>query len=160
VDDGIVHPGEATRRTGRAGRWPAKAAGPSLRAVQRIWATMTHDHARHGTTTLSAALDALDGTVIGRCLQRHRHRAFIRFLGAVEAIVPAGKLVRAILDDHAARKHPTCGLGRRGTCAGRSTARRPRRARSSAAASPTGPAPTTTTSCSTGRGDSASGVGR
>src|SRR6478609_8490312 len=36
--------------------------------------TMTHDYKRHGTTTLFAALDVLTGTVIGRCLPRHRHR--------------------------------------------------------------------------------------
>ena len=45
---------------------------------------MTHDYKRHGTTTLFAALSVLDGTVIGRCMQRHRHREFIRFLNAVE----------------------------------------------------------------------------
>ena len=43
-------------------------------------ATMTHDYKRHGTTTLFAALNLLDGTVIGRCMQRHRHEEFIRFL--------------------------------------------------------------------------------
>ena len=37
--------------------------------------TMTHDYKRHGTTTLFAALSVLDGTVIGRCMQRHRHRS-------------------------------------------------------------------------------------
>src|SRR3954471_25032568 len=42
--------------------------------------TMTHDYVRHGTTTLFAALNVLDGTVIGRCMQRHRHQEFIRFL--------------------------------------------------------------------------------
>ena len=47
--------------------------------------TMTHDYKRHGTTTLFAALNVLDGTVIGRCMQRHRHQEFIRFLNAVEA---------------------------------------------------------------------------
>ena len=36
--------------------------------------TMTHDYKRHGTTTLFAALDVLEGKVIGRCMQRHRHR--------------------------------------------------------------------------------------
>ena len=46
--------------------------------------TMTHDYKRHGTTTLFAALNVLDGTVIGRCMQRHRHHEFIRFLNAVE----------------------------------------------------------------------------
>ena len=42
--------------------------------------TMTHDYKRHGTTTLFAALSLLDGTVIGDCMPRHRHREFIRFL--------------------------------------------------------------------------------
>jgi hypothetical protein len=46
--------------------------------------TMTHDYKRHGTTTLFAALSVLDGTVIGRCMQHHRHLEFIRFLNAVE----------------------------------------------------------------------------
>ena len=47
--------------------------------------TMTHDYKRHGTTTLFAALNVLDGTVVGRCMPRHRHQEFIRFLNAVEA---------------------------------------------------------------------------
>jgi transposase len=68
--------------------------------------TMTHDYIRHGTTTLFAALNVLDGTVLGRCMQRHRHQEFIRFLNAVEAGVPAGKLVHAILDNYATHKHP------------------------------------------------------
>ena len=163
-------PGEATHWTGRM---MAKAAGLSLRTVQRIWAahklqphrirtfkrsrdpefitkladivglylapprhavvlsvdeksqiqaldrtqpglplkpgkagTMTHDYVRHGTTTLFAALNVLDGTVLGRCMQRHRHQEFIRFLNAVEAAVPAGKLVHVILDNYATHKHP------------------------------------------------------
>jgi transposase len=68
--------------------------------------TMTHDYIRNGTTTLFAALNVLDGTVIGRCMQRHRHQEFIRFLNAIEAEVPAGKLVHVILDNYAAHKHP------------------------------------------------------
>ena len=68
--------------------------------------TMTHDYKRHGTTTLFAALNVLDGTVIGRNMQRHRHQEFIRFLNAIEAAVPAGKLVHVILDNYAAHKHP------------------------------------------------------
>jgi len=142
-------PGETTHWTGRM---MAKAAGLSLRTVQRIWAahklqphrirtfkrsrdpefaakladivglymapprhavvlsvdeksqiqaldrtqpglplkpgkagTMTHDYVRHGTTTLFAALNVLDGTVLGRCMQRHRHQEFIRFLNTVES---------------------------------------------------------------------------
>ena len=53
--------------------------------------TMTYDYKRHGTTTLFAALDVLNGRVIGRCMQRHRHQEFIRFLNAIEAEIPAGK---------------------------------------------------------------------
>ena len=67
---------------------------------------MTHDYKRHGTTTLFAALNVLDGTVLGRCMQRHRHQEFIRFLNAAEAAVPAGKIVHAILDNYAVHKHP------------------------------------------------------
>ena len=68
--------------------------------------TLTHDYKRHGTTTLFAALDVLEGTVLGRCMQRHRHQEFIRFLNAVEAAVPAGKVIHAIADNYAAHKHP------------------------------------------------------
>jgi len=67
--------------------------------------TMTHDYKRHGTTTLFAALNVLDGTVIGRNMQRHRHQEFIRFLNAIEAEVPAGKMIHAILDNYATHKH-------------------------------------------------------
>jgi len=68
--------------------------------------TMTHDYKRHGTTTLFAALDVLDGKVVGRCMQRHRHQEFIRFLNAVEKTVPASKAMHVILDNYAAHKHP------------------------------------------------------
>ena len=68
--------------------------------------TMTHDYKRNGTTTLFATLDVLEGTVIGRNMQRHRHQEFIRFLNAIEAEVPAGKLVHVILDNYAVHKHP------------------------------------------------------
>jgi hypothetical protein len=68
--------------------------------------TMTHDYVRNGTTTLFAALNVLDGSVIGQCMARHRHQELIRFLNRIEATVPAGKLVHAILDNYAAHKHP------------------------------------------------------
>jgi len=163
-------PGEVTHWTGRA---MAKAAGISLRAVQRLWkahrlqphrirtfkrsndpnfaakvedvvglymdppahavvvsideksqiqaldrtqpglplkpgkcGTMTHDYKRNGVTTLFAALNILDGTVIGRCMKQHRHQEFIRFLNAVERAVPAGKVIHAIADNYATHKHP------------------------------------------------------
>ncbi len=68
--------------------------------------TMTHDYKRHGTTTLFAALNVLDGSVIGRCMQQHRHEEFIRFLNEVERAVPAGKLIEAVVDNYATHKHP------------------------------------------------------
>jgi transposase len=66
----------------------------------------TRDYIRHATTTLFAPLNVMDGTVIGRNMQRHRHQEFIRFLNAVEAQVAAGKVVHAIVDNYAAHKHP------------------------------------------------------
>ena len=67
---------------------------------------MTHDYERHGTTTLFAAMNVLDGTVIGRNMQRHRHQEFIRFLNVIEKQVPVGKTIHAIVDNYAAHKHP------------------------------------------------------
>jgi transposase len=64
--------------------------------------TMTHDYKRHGTTTLFAALNILDG----RNMQRHRHQEFIRFLNTIEAQVPAGKVIHAVVDNYATHKHP------------------------------------------------------
>jgi len=68
--------------------------------------TMTHDYKRHGTTTLFAAFNVLEGVVLGRCMQRHTHQELIRFLNAVEREVPAGKIIHAILDNYATHKHP------------------------------------------------------
>ena len=59
----------------------------------------THDYARHGTTSLFAALDTKVGTVIGRCLPRHRAAEFRRFLDAVEAAVPGDLDVHVIMDN-------------------------------------------------------------
>ena len=61
---------------------------PSLPMKKGRCGTMTHDYIRNGTTTLFAALNVLDGKVIGRCMQQHRHQEFIRFLNTVEAAVP------------------------------------------------------------------------
>jgi transposase len=79
---------------------------PGLPLKKGRLGTMTHDYKRHGTTTLFAALNILDGTIIGRNMQRHRHQEFIRFLNAIEAEVPAGKIVHVVLDNYAAHKHP------------------------------------------------------
>jgi transposase len=79
---------------------------PGLPMKKGRLGTLTHDYKRHGTTTLFAALDVLEGKVIGRCMQRHRHQEFIRFLNLIEAEVPAGKIIHVILDNYAAHKHP------------------------------------------------------
>lgn len=68
--------------------------------------TMTHDYKRNGATTLFAALDVLHGIVVGRCIPKHRHQEFIKFLNAVERVAPAGKIVNIILDNYATHKHP------------------------------------------------------
>jgi transposase len=68
--------------------------------------TMTHDYKRNGTTTLFAALDVLEGKVIGRCMRQHRHEEFIRFLNHIHAAIPPRKAVHVILDNYAAHKHP------------------------------------------------------
>ena len=68
--------------------------------------TMTHDYKRNGTTTLFAALNVLDSSVIGKNMQRHRHQEFIRFLNEIERQVPAGKVIHAVLDNYAVHKHP------------------------------------------------------
>jgi hypothetical protein len=68
--------------------------------------TMTHDCKRHGTTTLFAALNVLDGTVIGHNMKRHRHQEFIRFLNAIEAQMPKRKAIHAIVDNYVTHKHP------------------------------------------------------
>jgi transposase len=66
--------------------------------------TMTHGYKRHGTTTLFAALNMQDGTVIGQNMQRHRHQEFMRFLNRIEREVPTGKAIHVILDNYAAHK--------------------------------------------------------
>ena len=68
--------------------------------------TMTHDYKRHGTTTLFAALNVLEGTVMGSCLPRHRHQEFRRFLNQLDAHTPADLDVHAIVDNYSAHKHP------------------------------------------------------
>src|SRR5216684_1949929 len=68
--------------------------------------TMTHDYKRHGTTTLFAALNVLEGKVIGQCMKRHRHQEFIRFLNVIEARVPKKKTIHVIVDNYATHKHP------------------------------------------------------
>jgi transposase len=68
----------------------------------------THDYARHGTTSLFAALDVATGRVIGRCFRRHRHQEFLRFLEQVDAAIPEepGVEIHLVLDNYGTHKAP------------------------------------------------------
>jgi hypothetical protein len=88
--------------------------------------TMTHDYKRRGTTTLFAAMNVLDGTVIGRNMQRHRHQEFIRFLNAIEREIPAGKTSTPSSTITLLTSIPSCANGWRAIRDGPSTSRRPR----------------------------------
>jgi transposase len=79
---------------------------PSLPMKKGRAGTMTHDYKRHGTTTLFAALDVLTGTVIGRCLPRHRNTEFLKFLRTIDREVPKGLQIHMILDNYGTHKHP------------------------------------------------------
>jgi len=67
----------------------------------------THDYVRHGTTSLFAALDVKSGKVIGECHRRHRAREFRKFLGTIDASVPARLDVHLILDNYGTHKTPS-----------------------------------------------------
>src|SRR5271154_1731593 len=67
---------------------------------------VTHDYYRHGTTTLFAALNVLDGSVITQCRPRHRHQEFLSFLNHLDRHVPAVLTVHLIADNYATHKHP------------------------------------------------------
>jgi len=79
---------------------------PGLPMKKGRCGTMTHDYKRHGTTTLFAALDVLDGRVIGQCMARHRHQEFIRFLNKINRETPAAAELHLIVDNYATHKHP------------------------------------------------------
>ena len=79
---------------------------PGLPLKKGRAATYTHDYVRHGTTTLFAALNVADGTVISTCQQRHRHQEWLKFLKLIDASTPADKDLHLIVDNYATHKHP------------------------------------------------------
>jgi transposase len=79
---------------------------PGLPMKRGRCGTMTHDYVRHGTTTLFAALNVLEGTVIGECFSRHRHEEFLKFLRQVDRQTPAGLDLHLVIDNYATHKHP------------------------------------------------------
>ncbi len=68
--------------------------------------TMTHDYKRNGTTTLFAALNTLDGKVIGQCLPRHRHQEFLKFLRTINRQTDKGLDLHLIVDNYGTHTHP------------------------------------------------------
>ena len=68
--------------------------------------TLTHDYKRHGTTTLFAALNPLDGTVVATQMQRHRHQEWLCFLALIDKQTPPDKELHLIVDNYATHKHP------------------------------------------------------
>src|SRR5450759_4865630 len=79
---------------------------PGLPMKKGRAATMTHDYKRNGTTTLFAALNVLDGQVIGQCQQRHTHAEWLKFLRKIDRETPKGKTLHLIADNYATHKHP------------------------------------------------------
>lgn len=74
--------------------------------------TMTHDYKRHGTTTLFAALNVHEGTVIGECLPKHRNDEFLKFLKVIDKRTDKTLAVHLIVDNYATHKHPSLSSNR------------------------------------------------
>jgi len=79
---------------------------PILRLRPGLPERQTHDYQRHGTTTLFAALNVLEGTVIGECQPRHRHQEFLRFLDRIDQSIACGQDIHLVLDNYGTHKHP------------------------------------------------------
>lgn len=78
---------------------------PGLPMKKGRCGTMTHDYQRHGTTTLFAALNVLNGKVIGECMARHRHQEFLTFLRRLDREFAADLDLHLIVDNYGTHKH-------------------------------------------------------
>src|SRR5580693_9395382 len=79
---------------------------PGLPMKKGRCGTMTHDYKRNGTTTLFAALNMLDGTVIGQCFPRHRNDEFLKFLRRLDREFPKSLDLHLIVDNYGTHNHP------------------------------------------------------
>ena len=79
---------------------------PGLPLKKGRCGTMTHDYKRNGTTCLFAALNVLDGKVIGSCYPRHRNVEFLKFLRRIDRETPSGLDLHMILDNYGTHNHP------------------------------------------------------
>ena len=79
---------------------------PGLPMKKGRLGTMTHDYKRNGTTCLFAALEVLQGKVIGQCYSRHRHQEFLKFLRRLDAEFPGEIALHLVMDNYGTHKHP------------------------------------------------------
>ena len=79
---------------------------PGLPLKKGRCGTMTHDYKRNGTTTLFAALEVLQGQVVGQCYERHRHQEFLRFLRRLDERFPGEVALHLVMDNYGTHKHP------------------------------------------------------
>lgn len=79
---------------------------PGLPIKKGRCGTMTHDYKRNGTTTLFAALEVLQGRVVGECFERHRHQEFLRFLRRLDREFPGEIPLHLVMDNYGTHKHP------------------------------------------------------
>ena len=79
---------------------------PSLPLKRGRCGTMTHDYKRNGTTSLFAAMNVLDGTIISQCHSRHRHQEWLKFLKLIDSQILGDKAIHLICDNYSTHKHP------------------------------------------------------
>ena len=79
---------------------------PGLPLKKGRYGTLTHDYKRHSTTTLFAALEVLEGRVIGQCFERHRHQKFLRFLRRLDQEFPGPVPLHLVMDNYGTHQHP------------------------------------------------------
>lgn len=79
---------------------------PGLPLKKGRCGTMTHDYKRNGTTTLFAALEVLQGRVVGQCYERHRHQEFLKFLRRLDQEFPGELTMHLVMDNYGTHKHP------------------------------------------------------
>jgi len=79
---------------------------PGLPMKKGRLGTMTHDYKRNGTTCLFAALEVLQGKVIGQCYSRHRHQEFLKFLRRLDVEFPGKVALHLVMDNYGTHKHP------------------------------------------------------
>ena len=79
---------------------------PGLPLKKGRCGTMTHDYKRNGTTTLFAALDVIEGKVIGDCYKRHRHQEFLKFLRRIDREFPGKTSLHVVMDNYGTHGTP------------------------------------------------------